>query len=145
MVDNELLNKEISLIQEIIKRLASNSFFIKGWSLTINAIVFTLLKERVFEINITLFFIIFVCPIILFWYLDGYYLRQERLYRKLYTWVVNKRIEGNNEYPYNLNANRFSKDVKNVFLTMFSQTLIIFYSIPSSIVIGLLIYKIVKL
>ena len=31
---NEILFKEIDLIQEIVKRLASNSFLIKGWAVT---------------------------------------------------------------------------------------------------------------
>lgn len=33
------LHKEIDLIQECIKRMASNSFMLKGWTITIFAIV----------------------------------------------------------------------------------------------------------
>ena len=145
MVDKELLNKEISLIQEIIKRLAGNSFIVKGWSLSINAIIIALLNEKLFEINIILYLVIFMLPIISFWYLDGYYLRQERLYRKLYSWIVKNRNEGNNELPYDLNANRFSKDTPVILSTMLSKTLLPFYSIPVLLLICLFIYKTIAL
>ncbi len=141
MIDKELLNKEISLIQEIVKRLAGNSFMIKGWSLSINAIIFALLREKVFEINVLLFLVIFMFPIISFWYLDGYFLRQERMYRKLYNWVVKNRYEGNNELPLDLNATRFAKNVPNIFRTMLSNTLLFFYTIPLFLLICLLVYK----
>ena len=130
MLDKDLLNKEISLIQDVIKRMASNSFMIKGWSLSINAIILALLKEKVFEMHIIFLLFVFIFPIISFWYLDAYFLRQERLYRKLYTWVIKNRYDGNNELPYDLNANRFSKEVRNLFKTMLSKTLFLFYLIP---------------
>ena len=145
MIDIDLLNKEISLIQEIIKRLAGNSFMIKGWSLSINAILLALLKEKVFELNIALCLIIFLFPIISFWYLDGYFLRQERLFRKLYNWVIKNRYENNNELPYDLNANRFSNETPCILKTMISKTLLLFYSIPIFLLFCLLIFKFIML
>ncbi len=42
---------------------------------------------------------IFICfPIILtFWYLDAYYLRQERMYRRLYEWIIKYRKDNNQQ------------------------------------------------
>lgn len=75
--------KEIDITQDIIKRMASNSFMIKGW--TITPVVATLL----FKGNKMQVFIAFI-PLIVFLFLDAYFLWQERLYRELYNWVTDK-------------------------------------------------------
>ena len=75
--------KEIDIIQSIIKRMSHNSFLLKGWTITL-VVVSLLLKgtqEHVF---------LAIIPLITFWLLDSYFLRQERLYRKLYEWVIIK-------------------------------------------------------
>ena len=45
MDDNEvkdIMFKEVDLIQGVINRMASNSFMIKGWSLTVAGIAYSL-------------------------------------------------------------------------------------------------------
>jgi hypothetical protein len=64
--------------------------------------------------------------VIAFWVLDAYYLRQERMYRKLYTWVITNRLN-TSEYIYDLNARRFESDVDSIPATMKSITLFYFY------------------
>lgn len=141
MTDKELLTHEISIIQEIIKRMAGNSFLIKGWAISIMAIVLTLLKEEIFEIDIVLLFLLLAFPTLSFWYLDAYFLRKERLYRELYRWNIKNRLIGNNEFPYDLNINRFTDDIPTTSRTMFSSSILIFYMIPIVILITLIAYR----
>ncbi|MFB8217695.1 hypothetical protein [Streptomyces anulatus] len=72
--------KHLEFIQAIVTRLGNGSFLIKGWTLTVGGIFFGLLaKDLSWKVALTGF-----VPIIGFWLLDSYYLRQERLFRKLY-------------------------------------------------------------
>ncbi len=111
--------KEIEIIQEIIKRMAFNSFMIKGWTVTLVAITL-LLKGSPHQA-----FIAFI-PLLVFWYLDAYFLHQERLYRRLYRWVVENRLK-TSEYLFDLNAYRFAGEEQSRFRIMFSLTLFSFY------------------
>ncbi|WP_251861423.1 hypothetical protein [Clostridium sp. Marseille-Q2269] len=72
--------KHLEMIQEIIKRMASNSFLLKGWSITLVAGIFALSAKD----SNQKFFLITYIPLIVFWILDTYYLQQERKYRNLY-------------------------------------------------------------
>ena len=115
----EFLLKEIEIIQDIIKRMAYNSFMIKGWTITLVAVVL-LLKGSTYQV-----FIAYI-PLLVFWYLDAYFLWQERLYRRLYNWVVQHRLESD-EYLFDMNANRFKAEEQSTFRIMFSKTLGWFY------------------
>lgn len=77
-MENKL--KHLEMIQGIINRMASNSFALKGWSVTLVAGIFALSSKDANEI----YFLIAYIPIIVFWFLDAYYLLQERLFRSLY-------------------------------------------------------------
>ena len=115
----DYLLKEIEIIQDIIKRMALNSFLIKGWALTL-VVGTLLLKGGKYQA-----FIAFI-PLLVFWFLDAYFLRQERLYRQLYHWVVANRLK-TNEYLLDMNAYRFDDRVQSIPAIMFSLTLAAFY------------------
>ena len=115
----ECLFKEIGLIQDIIKRMASNSFLIKGWMVTL-VVASLLLKGPKHQVLISLI------PLIVFWFLDAYFLQRERMYRKLYDWVIANRLI-TDEHLFDLNAKRFEKNVANICQIMFSITLGWFY------------------
>ena len=126
----EYLLTEITIIQDIIKRMAFNSFMIKGWALTL-VIVVLVLKGTGYQL-----WIAFI-PLLVFWFLDTYFLWQERMYRELYKWVIENRLK-TDEYLFDMNASRFRKKVKSKFRIMFSITLFWFYG---SIVVLMAIYK----
>lgn len=107
----DYLMKEVEIIQGIINRMAFNSFLIKGWAITL--VVGTLLLKG----NKNQVLIAFI-PLIVFWLLDGYFLWQERMYRKLYEWVIKNRLE-TDEYLLDMNAYRFAKDVDSWLRTTF--------------------------
>lgn len=131
----EYMLKEIDIIQDIIKRMAFNSFMIKGWAITL--VVLTLLLKGTEKYQIWLAFI----PLLVFWFLDAYFLWQERMYRKLYEWVINNRLE-TEEYLFDMNACRFKNEVQSIPRIMFSITLGWFYG---SIAILVIIYTLILL
>lgn len=136
MTGNENLQnamfKEIDLIQDIIKRMASNSFLIKGWTITLVAVALLLNGDNT---HASIAFI----PLISFWFLDAFFLWQERMYRKLYKWVVSNRMK-TEEFLFDLNAYRFEEEVDGKLKTMFSITLVWFYA---TILILIFIYQII--
>ena len=75
--------KHMDYIQSAISRMASNSFYLKGWNVTIIAAIVALsFKESDWRI--------YACALalnIVFWVLDAYYLKQEKLFRELYNKV----------------------------------------------------------
>jgi hypothetical protein len=77
------------MIQDAVKRMASNSFFLKGWAVTIIAGVFALASK---DAN-PMYFLIAYIPICVFWFLDSYYLQLERRYRALYKNVCNSELK----------------------------------------------------
>ncbi len=126
--------KEIEIIQDIIKRMAFNSFMIKGWAITL-VVVTLLLRGAKHQV-----WIAFI-PLLVFWFLDAYFLWQERMYRKLYEWVINNRLK-TDEYLFDMNAYRFKDKVQSRVRIMFSITLGWFYG---SIAILTIIYALILL
>jgi hypothetical protein len=89
--------KHLELIQSVVSRLAGNSFLVKGWSLTIASALYAISIQA----SQWMYAVVGLAAACVFWSLDGYYLRQETLYRHLYDAVrtSDKRIE-----PYSLSV-----------------------------------------
>jgi hypothetical protein len=127
----EYLFKEIELSQNIINRMGNNSFLVKGAAVTL--ISTSLLIEGKLQFTIAAFL-----PWLALWYLDAYFLRVERLYRKLDAWLIANRL---NSEEFLLDSDRksletrFGKDVDSVPRTMFSRTLMIFYGLLLAMII----------
>lgn len=115
----DFLFKEIEIIQSIIRRMAFNSFLIKGWTLTL--VVASLLLNHNFEEK-WLGFI----PLVVFGFLDAFYLRQEKLFRKLHDWTKDNRLQSD-EYIFDTNVEeRFGEKV-NFISVMCSKAIAPFY------------------
>jgi len=127
----DFMIKELEMIQGIINRMANNSFLIKGWVIVL-VIVILLLKGNKYQASIAFI------PILVFWFLDAYFLRIERLYRRLYNWVKDNRLK-TKDFLFDLNYKRFGKEEQSILRIMFSITLVLFYG---SIFILTLIYVI---
>jgi hypothetical protein len=136
----EILHKEIDLVQAVISRMANNSFFLKGWLVSLIAVVLALTKDAVIAFESPYYSLIILLPVIAFWYLDAFFLHKERCYRKLYDWVIENR-KNTDDYLYSLNYKRFEKQVGNIFCVMFSKTLIPFYGLVVFILIILTVYR----
>lgn len=83
----------LKMIEDVVTRMGSNSFLIKGWSLTAMGGLMTLYFANMDKkwAYYLLFLCLFAC--MLFWICDAYYLLQERKFRNLYEEVAKKREE----------------------------------------------------
>lgn len=110
--------EHLKMIQTVIERMARNSFWYKGWALTVFAALLILSKPQCVVIDL-----LGIVPLALFWGLDAYYLKQERLYRKLYDEVRNG---GDEKTDFSMNAAKFSQQVSWVKVAM-SKSIFWFY------------------
>ncbi len=120
----ESVLRHLEMIQGVIDRMARNSFLLKGWAVTLLAATMWLsarMPDTIFPFVAIALFLIAV-----FWGLDGYYLRQERLFRCLYDSTRTK------EYTdFSMNTLEYSGEVRTWLWTCFSpcpvNTLLVFY------------------
>lgn len=119
-MDNKV--NHLEMIQGVINRMASNSFKLKGWAVTLATGIFALASKDTDK----MYFLITYVPVVVFWFLDSYYLLQERLYRGLYD---NVRLNKDSEIDFSLDASGYyKKDNKKTFCNcLFSKTELGFY------------------
>lgn len=112
--------RHLEMIQEVINRMASNSFTLKGWAVTLVAGIFALSGNVVDRIQYLMIFI----PTITFWILDAFYLSRERSYRELY-----KHVSGLNkdEIDFSMDFTPFICRQNKLWRCMLSVTEISFY------------------
>ena len=72
--------KHLELIQGVVNRLSTNSFLLKGWSVVLVSALFALSAG---DSNAAFVFLAYI-PASVFWGLDGYFLCEEKKFRKLY-------------------------------------------------------------
>jgi hypothetical protein len=110
----------LGFIQGIISRMGSNSFLLKGWSVTLVAAIFALsAKDADHKFVLLAYF-----PVIVFWLLDAYFLHQEKMFRKLYEEVANLRLSSDH---FSLGTEVVRKKVSSYTVVLFSKTLITFH------------------
>lgn len=75
--------KHLEMVQAVIARLGNDSFVVKGWAVTLATVLFGL------SVNAKRpgLAAVAVVPTLMFWILDTYYLRSERLFRVFYEHV----------------------------------------------------------
>jgi hypothetical protein len=123
------LIKHLEMIQAVVARLAGNSFLIKGWALTVSATLYG------FAIDRPAWGLAVMGVLIsgIFWYLDSYYLRGERMHRRLYD---DARLADGAIAPFCLDTRQYRGQVP-LLQTFLSVTLVTFYAMP--IAIGLVV------
>lgn len=78
MSENKI--KHLELLQSIITRMNTNSFQIKTFAITIVSAFLAVFASTKNEC----FILIGIFPVLLFWFLDIYYLQQEKKFRSIY-------------------------------------------------------------
>ena len=114
--------KHLEFIQNVITRMNSNSFLIKGWAITLVSALFALAANGS-NIHYVLISYI-VIPV--FWVLDGFYISIERQYRDLYNNVAQKTEE---EIDFSMDASIYNRGNRTWWSGIFSKTLWPFYGI----------------
>lgn len=112
---DEDFRKHLDLIQGVVNRLAGNSFSVKTWAVGLITVLGSLAaKDADARLSCAL-----LLPALCFWGLDAYYLRQEKLFRKLYE----KAVAGDKDAPlYSLNPLPYVKLVPSTLKVAFSRT-----------------------
>ena len=125
--------KHLEFIQGAINRMAGDSFFLRGWTITL---VTALLALFVKDINHNYIYVVYF-PVIIFWILDGYFLSRERLFRALYNHV---RKLDEKEIDYSMDTGEYKQDKKNNWIySMFSSTVLFLY-LPLLAIVSLIMY-----
>jgi len=114
--------RHLEMIQGVINRMANNSFLLKGWSVILVSALFALAAKD----SNKAFVLLAYFPALAFWILDGYFLQQERLFRKLYDKV---RAMNDENIDFSMNTSIVKKEVKCWFCVCFSKTLLIFHGV----------------
>ena len=135
-IRREYLFQETEIVQGIISRMGNNSFLIKGWSITL--VVVSLLFKGTYYHH----FVAFI-PWGIFWWLDAYFLRLEKLYRKWYDWLIENRLT-NEDFLLDVNNKRleenYGKEISSELKIMFSKTLGIFYGLIFCVIVIVIIF-----
>lgn len=135
-IEMEELHKEIDLIQNCINRMAQNSFLIKGWTVTLFAVILALLPEKIEQPNRIFLGIIMLVISNIFWCMDSFFLAAEKNYREMYSWILKERHRGNRKLMYELDFEKY--EAENLHRTSIceaasSNTLRYFYGIPAGV------------
>lgn len=113
--DNKL--KHLEFIQNTITRMASNSFMLKGWCVTIvSALIALSIKESDYRLYLAAFI-----PVVVFWILDSYYLWLEKVFRDLYKEVAKKNDE-EIDFLFSINKYKHKKDFFGVLFHNITTT-----------------------
>jgi len=112
--------KHIEMIQSIVSRMASNSFLLKGWCVTLVSALLALASKD----SNTKFILVAYFPVMMFWILDSYFLWQERLFRKLYDKV---RVTDEGAIDFSMNTSTLVEQTAPWARVAFSITLVLFY------------------
>lgn len=124
--------KHLEFIQEAIKRMAGNSFLLRGWSITLIIAIVTLAHQS----NKPVYFIVALLINLIFWLLDSYYLLQEKKFRCLYD-EVRKKDQTQIDFSMKLPDNHCKKCKWQSSLK--STVFIIFYGITTAILVAVVL------
>ncbi len=86
----KILIEELKILQSVINRMAQNSLECKKWTLALAVGVLSLKIEAISNsYGLCVLGVLLLC----FWFLDAYYLTQERLFREQYKWLIKNRLK----------------------------------------------------
>ncbi|MDR1227444.1 MAG: hypothetical protein LBK55_00215 [Azoarcus sp.] len=126
--------KHLEMIQAIVTRMASNSFWLKGWSLTLVAALLGLFTEKAGAFYPLI--AAFLCCI-MFWVLDGFFLRQERLFRALYNDVAKKQPE---DIDFSMDTRPYRTQAGSWARVCVRTTLALFHGVVLASILALLVF-----
>ncbi|MCS1411089.1 MAG: hypothetical protein M2R45_04285 [Verrucomicrobia subdivision 3 bacterium] len=136
MNGEEKVVKHLEMTQAVINRLGSNSFLLKGWSMTIIVAAMVLMAR--YDRESPFILLSLIIPVIGFGILDGYFLWQERLFRKVYD-----EIRKQETTDFSMNPMKHKDKPKCSWIaSTFSVTLNIFYGIEILLLVG--VFSILK-
>lgn len=120
-VEQELRLRHLQDVAAIVARLSQYSFVIRGWSLTLASIVLAIIGTRS---DVRAIALAALAPFLMFWGLDAYYNRQERLFRRLYQAVGQQLAEqggsGGRVALFDMDTTPYRRSVDSFARTLFA-------------------------
>jgi hypothetical protein len=139
--EDELRLRHVEHIQSVITRLAQNSFTIRGWSVSLVSVVLAIFASTDGTQALAP---VTLVPTAVFWGLDAYYVRQERLYRRLYAAIGARLINGPSTgadtadpAPFDMDVNRYAAAVPSLGRTLVTPIVL---TIPAVVFVGVVAY-----
>jgi len=111
----------LGMIQDVVSRMASNSFALKALAMTLASAVLAF-SGSVDEPK-WMYPLAGMLPQLVFWYLDAKYLRLERLYRRLYDEVRAGQLSSS----FSMETSAFKSEVSSTIRIAFSWSVLWFY------------------
>jgi len=137
--ESSAIQTHINILQNVINRMASNSANSKTWAITIISAIIVLLIDKS---KTNVFYIAYI-PLIMFFFLDCFYLGLERHFRDLYNkFIINMESE---KFDFNVvyklqGPKKLLEKIKCTVLGAWSFSTTPFYAI-----LGILIFVISKI
>jgi len=123
--------KHLEFIQNVITRMNTNSFMIKGWAVILLSAIFALAAKDADSRYLLIAF--FALPA--FWTLDAVYLSQEKQYRGLYDDARKGKVE-----KFQMDASSYNTGNNTWVKAAFSKTMLLFYPVMLAAVVIVLIW-----
>lgn len=114
----------LNMIQQVITRMGTNSFSLKGWSVGMMIAIYAFAGQNSHKAVV-----VTLIPLLVFWLLDSYYLTLERKFRALYNDV---RLKKEEEIDFDMNFDDIEVSMKELkkygFVNaLISKTVLPFY------------------
>lgn len=134
-MSDEML-KHLEFIQNVITRMNTNSFQIKEWTVTLVSALLAIFAST----QNTFFVLTAIVPAIIFWFLDAYYLMQERKFRGLYNDVAEITDKPQIIKPFAMRPDLYTGGMYSYWSSFTSTTIWKLYLSISVGLIGLFVY-----
>lgn len=122
--------KHLEFVHNTINRMSTNSFIIKGWTITLISALFILAQK---DSNITYAIITYIA-VPIFWYLNAFFLLQERRYRSLYDDV---RLKDENSIDFSMDAKSYNIGKNTIIECLKAKTIWPIYCLMLLIPLGI--------
>jgi len=125
----------LEMIQGVVNRLFQNSFLLKGWSVILISALLALSAHNKNHAFVMLAYL----PLIIFWFLDAYFLCQERLFRALYDKV---RLMEESKIDFCMDISVITKESCKYRKVFFSKTPVAFHGTLFAAIVIVMLVKI---
>ena len=127
-IESPAVQSYVTILQSVISRMASNSAACKIWCTTLVSAILVIIADK----GKPEYVWITVIPIVLFLFLDSYYLGLERFFRKVYNEFINK-LHSNTAtvddvFTVSIDAN-FKETIAFIFKALWSISIWPFYGL----------------
>lgn len=131
--------KHLEMIQGIITRMNQNSFMLKGWMITIVSALLAIYADK----GNVAYLVVTIFPILVFWFLDAYYLQQEQKFRGIYSDIV----EGKDIHLFKMPIGEYNKKKHGKYSygdVFWSKTIAGLYCTILVVIVLILVYILLK-